>query len=903
MAQVLLEANDPATAPERLRFLASHRDARVRQVVARNPNTPADALFRLAVRHADAVLDNPVLDLLVLENPNMLAEMPDYARAGLLSHPNAPESFLEWAVKWQVGLLNVLSNPAAPKPLLEQLAQSDDERISGLAKSHVNLAGAFIGDAVSAATTAMAGAQYDRDGEAIKELFAVNAVPGWLLETLADDSETEIRQLVACHPDTPAHVLERLLGDDEEDVRKRAAAHAHTPQTAVQHHALAEAMDANLQPEVIEQLARSSAWARKLAARHPNTPLCMIVGFATDEDWRVREAVAANPGLPEEVLLELSRDNDRDVRSAIALNPSTPQTILEQLLFDTDERVRQAATSHPNAPRALIEQLERATNGDPALTQDDLEELAEKGDWGRQLVAMHPHTSKERLEWFSRDESWRIRQAVARNPNTAEALLHALSQDSDVDVRSAVASNPATPEGILEHLSLDQHHEVRKSVAQRPGTPGEILGRLAADDHWTVRQAVAAHTNTPTIGLIALSQDNDRDVRQAVADRDHLPANVILALLGTLKTEFGTLEAENPDTLEHAYQQVRKGQTDAPQDWIDRFAAIGDWARLMAARHPRCSAATLHRLCQDDDWRVRQAVAHNPNAPVEVLQRLLEDLDADVRAAVAAHPNSDERMLERLCTDAHIGVKQAILSRQDVPQLALERLCGDDEDELRTQAQAHPRVPAHVLETYQQLEAHSSALTPEMLERLALAGGWSRRLVASHPGAPPALLAQLATDEFWTVRQAVASNPAAGPELLRSLAADADLDVRKAVASNASTPQAALQVLLEDVDDTVKRAALGHQNLDPELRKRRRQAVIARCARSKQGLNRMVGLSHPETPHSELMKQRNMQSAIWLERLALAMNPNLPQTGLARLAGDAHQLVRAVAQSRLEAQT
>ena len=493
------------------------------------------------------------------------------------------------------------------------------------------------------------------------------------------------------------------------------------------------------------------------------------------------------------------------------------------------------------------------------------------------------------------DESWRIRQAVARNPNTSEAVLHALSQDSDADVRSGVASNPATPQGILEQLSLDQHHEVRKSVAQRPATPAEILGRLAADDHWTVRQAVAAHANTPTIGLIALSQDNDRDVRQAVADRDQLPANVIRAL-------FGTLEAENPDALERAYQQVRTGQLDAPQDWIDRFAAIGEWARLMAARHPRCSVDTLHRLCQDDDWRVRQAVAHNPNTPLEVLKHLLEDMDADVRSAVAAHPNSDAPMLERLCTDAHVGVKQAILSRQDVPQLALERLCGDDEDELRAQAQAHPRVPAHVLETYQQLEAHSAELAPDLLERLALAGGWSRKLVARHPGAPSALLAQLAADEFWTVRQAVASNPAANSELLLGLASDADLDVRKAVASNPSTPQTALQVLLEDVDDTVKRTALGHHNLDPVMRERRRHAAIARCARSRESLNRMVGLSHPETPRSELMKQRNLQSAIWLERLALALNPNLPQIGLERLAGDAHQLVRAVAQSRLEEQ-
>jgi hypothetical protein len=215
-----------------------------------------------------------------------------------------------------------------------------------------------------------------------------------------------------------------------------------------------------------------------------------------------------------------------------------------------------------------------------------------------------------------------------------------------------------------------------------------------------------------------------------------------------------------------------------------------------------------------------------------------------------------------------------------------------------------------VLEAYRQLEAHSTELAPELLERLALAGGWSRKLVACHPGAPPALLAQLATDELWTVRRAVASNPATSPEVLESLTTDPEVDVRWAVVSNPSTPQAALQVLFEqylqgpDVGlggNEVRVVFFTHPNFDPKVRREAMQAVIMRLVSSPLSPNRMVGLSHPETPVSELMKERNLRSPDWLERLALAISPNLPMAGLERLAGDAHQLVRAVARERLEA--
>jgi bacterioferritin-associated ferredoxin len=898
---VLLEASDPRAMPSLLRRLASHGDPAVRQAVAANPNTPTDALYRLAVRHPDAFLDNPLLELLILENPNLLAEMPSYARSSLLACENAPEAFLEWSEKWNEGLMAVLTNPNVPKAMIERLVEHTDERVANTAKLHVNADGEFTGgelegDVMVAATEAMSRAMLDRDGEAIKDLFAVKAVPVWALEVLCSDSDAELRALAASHPDAPPSVLEKLAVDEEETVRQRAVAHKNAPTGWVQRYGQLEMMDTNLAPNTVERLAQAGAWARKLAARHPNAPLALIVRCSTDEDWRVREAAAQNPHLPPETLEQLSCDTDRDVRAAAAAHPKATVAQLERLTGDNDDRVRQAVAGHPNTPRALLEHLGRAASNDAKLTASDLEAIAQCGEWGRQIAAAHPNVLPAALERLSRDEIWRVRQAAGHNPNAGRAILARLADDSDSDVRGAVAQNPNVPESVLETLSLDAHNEVRKSVALNPHASRAILERLGTDDHWTVRQAVAAHPSTPDAILVTLARDADRDVRQAVIDRFELPEAVLETLFAGW---FEPIDVATTN-LNGLYRRALRLDTNLPGELLERLSLGDDWARLLAARHAHTPSNTLERLAGDDDWRVRQAVAQNQNAPQAVLTRLLDDHDADVRTAIAKHPRTPSTALEKLAGDAHPGVRTVVLAREDVPQAALEQLAGDEEEEVRAQAQNHPRVPRSVIEAYARAEALDASLEPAALEALSVAGAWARGLAARHPNTPQTALERLATDERWTVRQAVAGNPSAGPMLLESLLADTDLDVRRAVAAHPNTPQDALESLLNDAEDGVRRAALGNANLEPGLSASRRRRVIERCTRAREGLNRAIGLSHPDTPESELVKSRNLLSPEWLERLALALNPSLPHIGLDRLSRDGNRIVRAVARKRLE---
>jgi hypothetical protein len=77
--------------------LFDHTDETLAAVAA-NANTPAEALIRLAGVFPEQLCSNPALPLLLLEYPNLPAEMPPRTIRGLLRYPNVPHDFLEWIV-------------------------------------------------------------------------------------------------------------------------------------------------------------------------------------------------------------------------------------------------------------------------------------------------------------------------------------------------------------------------------------------------------------------------------------------------------------------------------------------------------------------------------------------------------------------------------------------------------------------------------------------------------------------------------------------------------------------------------------------------------------------------------------------------------------------------------------
>ncbi|MER3482561.1 MAG: hypothetical protein C4332_04820, partial [Meiothermus sp.] len=273
---VLWEAEGD-TAPEQLRRLASHPSPEVRRRVAGNPNTPEDVLYRLALHFPEQFLENPVLDLLLLVNPNLLAEMPGYTRRRILSHPKVGAGYLRWAAKYgdTDALLCIAQNPNTSAELLEPLLSNPVPAVAEAARLHVRFE-------ASPWETALFWLEGDSDAVELQQMALTGLVPPWLTPRLAREPDPALRASLAASGSTPPQVLEALLLDEDEEVRRAARANPRTPQESLSLFARLERGEPAEAP--LELLARGHVWLRGLVARYPHTPEALLERFVSDED-------------------------------------------------------------------------------------------------------------------------------------------------------------------------------------------------------------------------------------------------------------------------------------------------------------------------------------------------------------------------------------------------------------------------------------------------------------------------------------------------------------------------------------------------------------------------------------------------------------------------------------------
>ncbi len=171
-------ASNPNTKPQMLRKLATAAEWELRQLVAGNPNTPIDLLWQLGIDFPEVVLSNPIFELLQVEQPHLVAEIPAAALTSLLQCERVPIGFMEYAVKQQDYSLwlAVAYNPQAPGKLLENLAR----------KSRA------------------------QDRELIRAVAAHPHTPTRLLAEIIDIGGN-VAQIVATNIQTPVPILEQIL--------------------------------------------------------------------------------------------------------------------------------------------------------------------------------------------------------------------------------------------------------------------------------------------------------------------------------------------------------------------------------------------------------------------------------------------------------------------------------------------------------------------------------------------------------------------------------------------------------------------------------------------------------------------------------------------------------------------
>lgn len=126
-----------------MRELSNSKSNAVRKAVASNPNTPTDILFDLGAKFPEQLLSNPLFDLLLLENPNLLSDLPRNTLKKLLALPEVPKYFQKWvSQRSDLELIRIiLNNPNTSKEILERLLEHENSEIKQMAKLHVNYMG------------------------------------------------------------------------------------------------------------------------------------------------------------------------------------------------------------------------------------------------------------------------------------------------------------------------------------------------------------------------------------------------------------------------------------------------------------------------------------------------------------------------------------------------------------------------------------------------------------------------------------------------------------------------------------------------------------------------------------------------------------------------------------------
>jgi hypothetical protein len=284
----LLQAQDPTTTPERLRQLFESKEPSLLSALAENPNTPIDLLLELIATHTESFFRNPVLSVLLLENPNLFLELPSQTLSALLSlsepHPwllSVLESPHEFTERHGVHIVRTLAEKARSKQVLARLTTFSSGRSS-------------VASNLNAPSELLEALLLDEE-----ELVQSNAAqnPNLSVEILVGLSfskDSKIVSWAASNPGMPIDRLERLLKSQTQIIcvaakrtLGRLARNKSTPIDTLR----------RLHRSENKTVCQSAYVTLMLLVSDPKTPMEMLAQFAEDEDEKLRSRALAEQAM------------------------------------------------------------------------------------------------------------------------------------------------------------------------------------------------------------------------------------------------------------------------------------------------------------------------------------------------------------------------------------------------------------------------------------------------------------------------------------------------------------------------------------------------------------------------------------------------------------------------------
>jgi hypothetical protein len=213
MSEQLTLAQDPACSEADLIRLSKSKDPSMLAALTENPSTPISILARLGGAFPDALFRNPVLPLLLLEDPLFLRQaLPqDKHIHRFLFHPLLPEVFFEDLCRLYLTTIRcVYSLPEEAWKLLH------DKRFpAALLRDHL---------------------EHNVDHQGVMRhriLKSSERAPEELAMLRGSDAPNSVRLALAMAKNTPTEMLAELLCDRDDAVRWHALRHSNAPYDVV----------------------------------------------------------------------------------------------------------------------------------------------------------------------------------------------------------------------------------------------------------------------------------------------------------------------------------------------------------------------------------------------------------------------------------------------------------------------------------------------------------------------------------------------------------------------------------------------------------------------------------------------------------------------------------------------
>lgn len=546
LQELVREASDPTTPPERLQELRRLYRPKMQQALAQNPNTPTDILQSLAEHYPADVVNNPVFDLLLMADPNFLGKFSISAIASMASVATSESLLCVWATHSDAFIrINVAKNQYTPAIILRTLSVDMDERVrnraaknpqlpKGWLKALQNMCGdpslktakppldissekivkfyhtyeklskcSFIDLVVAhCATTPTQILQeiYEKNddtaGAIYGDIYASSYANTQIMTT--HNALQSIREALATHPSTPIAILEKYVNRCLQSLQTQNFDISAALQV-IKKLLLNPSLTDELQLVLLQNLQGSvyaSYDAKEIVCLRKKLGTKTQKLLANDEEVSIRLLLSKNPDIADDVLLHLALDWCERVRQSA-------QPILrgriERLLNDDKDNTKQIEQENQgNRERYYIQfwhKIEKITQNSPELETNWLETFIEdelqkyiRYHWVLQiLLSRHELQERQIIKIFALYQSTYKEKEEAQN----------FSANTFADISADVGRAHENKMGIVPaNLELDDRIQIdvafALSLIAHPHTPTKILEKLMRIDSYYVQKALSS---------------------------------------------------------------------------------------------------------------------------------------------------------------------------------------------------------------------------------------------------------------------------------------------------------------------------------------------------------------------------------------------------------------------------